>query len=169
MAANSEGQHPAHPHLRRDKDGSRLIVKDKPFLMLAGELHNPSLSSARYMAGLWPVMKKQGINTLLGCVSWEQIEPVEGRFNFSELDKHIRPSMGEAGLEAFPPRTEHRGGRHNLDMITPLSTECAEADAKAFGKLLAHIEDFDAEYSTVIMVQVENESGMLGGSRIGPP
>ncbi|KAK2808091.1 hypothetical protein FQN50_005009 [Emmonsiellopsis sp. PD_5] len=75
MAANSEGQPPRHPHLRHDQTGTRLIVKGKPFHMFSGELHNSSLSLTGYMDEVWPYMKKEGINTLLGSVSWEQIEP----------------------------------------------------------------------------------------------
>ncbi|KAH6879885.1 glycoside hydrolase superfamily [Thelonectria olida] len=192
MTTNSESQPPLHPHLRRDDNGTHLIVNGKPFLMLAGELHNSSLSSARYMADVWPAMKEQAINTLLGVVSWEQIEPVEGTFDFSELDKVILgarehgmhlallwfgayknalstyvPSWVKKDAKRFPRvrSIEAGGGRKILDVITPLSMECAEADAKAFGKLMSHLEDFDADHSTVLMIQVQNESGILGDSR----
>ncbi|UPK90813.1 hypothetical protein LCI18_001748 [Fusarium solani-melongenae] len=192
MAANGEGQPPRHPHLQRDKNGTHLMVKGKPFLMLAGELHNSSLSSARYMADVWPAMKKQGINSLLGSVSWEQIEPIEGVFDFTELDKVILGARehdmrlvllwfgaykGALSLYAPPwvkrdskrfPRAwsiEAGGSRNILDAVTPLSMECAEAEAMAFGKLMSHLEDFDADHSTVLMVQVENEPGILGDSR----
>ncbi|KAH6995477.1 glycoside hydrolase superfamily [Ilyonectria sp. MPI-CAGE-AT-0026] len=192
MIADGEGKTPQHPHLQHDENGTRLIVKGKPFLMLAGELHNSSLSSARYMAGIWPAMKKQSINTLLGSVSWEQIEPIEGIFDFSELDKVIlgarehdmhlvllwfgayknassiyAPPWVKKNSERFPRARsiEAGGGRNILDVITPLSEQCAEADAKAFGKLLTHLKDFDADHSTVLMVQVENEPGILGDSR----
>jgi beta-galactosidase GanA len=57
--------------------------------MLAGELHNSSLSSASYMDEVWPYMRKEGINTLPGSVSRKQIEPTEGIFDFSEMDKVI--------------------------------------------------------------------------------
>lgn len=86
MAPNT----PSHPHLRRDaENGTKLIVNGEPFLMLAGELHNSNLSSASYMAEVWPRMVQHGVNTLLGGVSWAHIEPVEGEFDFSELDKVI--------------------------------------------------------------------------------
>jgi hypothetical protein len=58
------------PHLHQDPNGNtHLIIKNKPFLMLAGELHNSSLSSARYMSEVWAAMKAQSINTLLGAVT----------------------------------------------------------------------------------------------------
>jgi hypothetical protein len=37
----------------------------------------------------WPQMIEDNINTILGCVTWEQIEPVEDEFDFAELDKVI--------------------------------------------------------------------------------
>jgi GH35 family endo-1,4-beta-xylanase len=77
------------PYLRKTKTSSQLIVHGKPFLMLAGELHNSSLSDAAYMSTVWPNMKATNINTLLGSVTWEMIEPVEGRFKFSQLDSVI--------------------------------------------------------------------------------
>ena len=57
--------------------------------MLGGELQNSSLSSAEYMSEIWPKMIATNVNTLLGSVSWEMIEPEEGKFDFKELDKVI--------------------------------------------------------------------------------
>lgn len=77
------------PHLVSNKWSKQLHVKGKPFLMLAGELQNSSLSSAEYMDTVWQKMRDTNINTLLGCVTWEDIEPEEGKFYFDELDKVI--------------------------------------------------------------------------------
>lgn len=196
MANSSQIEPPLHPHLQRDGNVTRLILKGKPFLMLAGELHNSSLSSARYMADVWPAMRKEGINTLLGSVGWEQIEPVEGVFDFSELDEVIlgarqhdmhlvllwfgayknassiyAPSWVKKDSGRFPraQSIEAGGVRHILDVVTPLSSECVKADAKAFSKLLAHLKDFDSDHSTVLMVQIENEPGILSDSRDRSP
>jgi hypothetical protein len=77
------------PHLHKTKTSAQLIVHGEPFLMLAGELHNSSLSSARFMQDVYPEMRKMNVNTLLGSVTWEMIEPEEGRFDFAELDAVI--------------------------------------------------------------------------------
>ncbi|KAM0490080.1 hypothetical protein ACHAP8_011906 [Fusarium lateritium] len=196
MATNSQREPALHPHLQRDGNVTRLIVEGKPFLMLAGELHNSSLSSASYMADIWPTMRKECINTLLGSVGWEQIEPVEGVFDFSALDEAIlgarqhdihlvllwfgayknassiySPSWVKKDVKRFPrvQSIEAGGGRNVLDAVTPFSLECVKADAKAFGKLLAHVRDFDSDHSTVLMVQIENEPGILGDSRDRSP
>jgi len=79
------------PHLQRLPEGrSHLIVDGEPFLMRAGELHNSSLSSASYMSLVWPNLLSMGLNTVLGSVSWEQIEPAEGSFDWTELDKVVQ-------------------------------------------------------------------------------
>lgn len=81
----SQGQN--LPYLSSSTDGvTRLYVHGKPFLMLAGELHNSSLSSAKYIEDVWPAMRAQSVNTLLGAVTWENIESEEGRVHFEEVD-----------------------------------------------------------------------------------
>lgn len=77
------------PHLRQYENTKQLIVHGEPFLMLGGELQNSSLSSAEYMREVWPKMAATNVNTLLGSVTWEMIEPEEGKFDFEELDKVI--------------------------------------------------------------------------------
>ncbi|KAF2188509.1 glycoside hydrolase family 35 protein [Zopfia rhizophila CBS 207.26] len=182
------------PRLRKTKRSSQLIVKGKPFLMLAGELHNSTLSSAKYMASdkIWENMKTSNINTLLGSVTWEMIEPVEGHFDFSELDKVIldarkydmhlvllwfgsfknalstyAPAWVKKDIKRFPRVHISEAGAktRTLELVSPFNEKAWEADAKAFAALMRHLREFDAEYSTVLMVQVENETGLLGDSR----
>lgn len=192
MATDHATQSPAHPHLRQDKTGTHLIVNGSPFLILGGETHNSAFSSARFLTDIWPMLKKQGFNTLLGAVTWEQIEPEEGTFDFSVLDEVILaarehgmhivllwfggyknavstyvPGWVKRDSERFPRvRSIEAGGAFKiLDVVSPLSEECVNADANAFGMMLAHLKEFDADHSTVVMVQVENEVGILGDSR----
>jgi hypothetical protein len=77
------------PYLKETPNSKQLIVDGKPFLMLAGELQNSSLTSAEYMRTVWQKLLDTNINTVLGCVTWELIEPVEGKFDFAELDQVI--------------------------------------------------------------------------------
>ena len=181
------------PHLRKTDNGNtHLIVKGKPFLMLAGELHNSSLSSARFMSEVWPAMKSNHINTLLGSVTWEMIEPEEGRFDFSELDRVLAGAREhdmhlvllwfgtyKNGVSTYVPRWVKRntkrfprvhvleagGVKRTLEMISPLSEEACKADSRAFAALMRHLGEVDGEHTTVLMVQVENETGLLGDSR----
>lgn len=180
------------PHLRKTKNSSQLIVNDKPFLMLAGELHNSSLSSANFMSTVWPNMKAANINTLLGSVTWEMIEPVEGEFDFSELDKVILGAREHEmhlvllwfgsfknALSTYVPRWVKRDVKRfprvhvseagavtrTQELLSPFCEAAWTADAKAFSALMTHLKEFDSKHSTVLMVQVENETGLLGDSR----
>jgi beta-galactosidase GanA len=74
-----------YPYLEKLDSSWQLWVDGKPFLVLGGELHNSSMSSARYMNGIWQNLVDMGINTVLGPVAWEDVEPEEGNFDFSEL------------------------------------------------------------------------------------
>jgi hypothetical protein len=67
----------------------QFVVRGRPFFPLAAELNNSSLSSSEYMDGVWARLKDQGFNTLLGSVTWEQIESTEGVFDFTELDRVV--------------------------------------------------------------------------------
>jgi GH35 family endo-1,4-beta-xylanase len=75
------------PSLRPTATSKQLLVHGKPFLILGGELQNSSFSSAEYMKGVWSKLTSLNLNTVLGSVSWEQIEPAEGRFDFTSLDQ----------------------------------------------------------------------------------
>jgi len=104
------------PHLRKQGTATQLIVDGKPFLALAGELLNNSATSLEYMKPIWPKLADAKFNTILAGVSWDQIEPQEGKFDFTVLDGII----GEArvynlhlvllwfgtwknGLSSYPP------------------------------------------------------------------
>jgi beta-galactosidase GanA len=180
------------PHLRATKNSAQLIVHGKPFLMLPAELHNSSLSSAEYMSTIWSKMKAMNINTLLGSITWEMIEPVEGQFEFDELDKVILgarqhdmhlillwfgsyknakstyvPGWVKKDVTRFP-RVRILNDTHRLtpiDLLTPFNQKAWDADAKAFSTLMHHSKHVDEKNSTVLMVQVENEPGLLGDSR----
>jgi hypothetical protein len=53
------------------------------------------------------------------------------------------------------------------DVLSIFHEEACKADAKAFSRLLQHVREIDGEHSTVVMVQVDNETGLLGDSRDG--
>ncbi|MFY0627060.1 MAG: DUF5597 domain-containing protein [Reichenbachiella sp.] len=215
-ASNSYSQ--SLPFLKKGELKTQLIVDGKPFLMLAGELSNSVSGSLKHMEGgdnplprktyrmlgnslgtdsnldmeykgsVWQQMVDLNVNTVLAAVSWEMIEPEEGKFDFSVVDAMIKGAR-EKGLRLIPlwfgtwkngmssyvplwvkkdykrfPRvkTEHEG---SVEIISAFSKEALHADAKAFAALMKHIKEIDSEHQTVIMVQVENEVGILGDSR----
>ena len=77
------------PHLEQRGEATQLIVHGKPFLALSGELAGSSATSALYMEQFWPEFRKAGLNTLLATVYWEQLEPEEGKFDFTRVDDLI--------------------------------------------------------------------------------
>src|ERR1017187_5555655 len=77
---------PAIPRLQQQGAATQLIVDNKPFLALGAELNNSSASSLAYMKPLWPRLTASHINTVLATVSWELIEPEQGKFDFSLVD-----------------------------------------------------------------------------------
>ncbi|MEV5027041.1 DUF5597 domain-containing protein [Paenibacillus sp. LPE1-1-1.1] len=66
-----------------------LVDQGRPFIMLAGEVHNSSSSSAEYMEPIWEKAVRLGMNSLLLPVTWEMIEPEEGVFDFRIVDELI--------------------------------------------------------------------------------
>lgn len=178
----------APPRIVPQGNSFRLIVQGKPMLMLGGELGNSSASSADYMAPHWQRLHDMHLNTVLAPVSWELIEPVEGHWNFSNVDllienarKHDlhlvllwfgawKNSMSSY-VPAWVKRDQRRFPRAQLlngqgaEILSAFSSDALAADARAYRALLDHIRAIDGERNTVLMVQVENEIGMLPVAR----
>ena len=77
------------PRVRQNGSVKQLFVDDRPFVMLAGELHNSSASSIEYMKPVWEKLGSLRLNTVIGTVSWELVEPQEGKFDFALVDAQI--------------------------------------------------------------------------------
>jgi beta-galactosidase GanA len=178
----------ALPHLDVRGQATQLIVDGRPFLVLGGELHNSSSSSLEYMKPVWPLLVARHLNTVLVPVAWETIEPKEGAFDFAVLDGLIEgarshqlrlvvlwfgawkntyssyvPAWVKRNLARFP-RVQSSDGR-STERLSPFSPAVRDADAHAFAKLLHHLREVDAGRHTVLMVQVENEVGIIPESR----
>ena len=176
------------PHLEKKGTATQLVVDGQPFLMLGGELHNSSSSSLAYMKPIWPVLQSMHLNAVLAPVSWELIEPREGQFDFSVVDGLIQgarshdlhlvllwfgtwknsmscyvPEWVKTDSRRFP-RAEDRNGVPQ-EILSPFSAENLRADARAFAALMVHVRKVDGNEHTVIMVQVENEIGMIPDAR----
>jgi hypothetical protein len=188
--SSSSGQAPDNtPHLVKAGTRYELIVEGKPFLILGGELMNSSSASAAYMSPEWPRIAAYHMNTVLAPLSWELIEPEEGHFNFKDVDGLIQGArenhlhlvflwMGswKNGMSSYAPMWVKRDTRrfpravgragNALDVLSPMPGVATEAaDAHAFAALMKHIREIDGTNHTVLMMQVENEVGILGSSR----
>lgn len=187
------------PYLKTVNGQTILMVHDRPFIMLSGEVRNSSSSSTEYMEPIWKKLKQLNLNSVLLPISWQLIEPEEGKFDFSLVDGLLQqarqygikigllwfgswknaqcfytPEWVKLDKQRFQRAQIVKGKpfirlKNLWDMTySTLSAFCEEtrnADARAFGKLMEHLRQVDEMENTVIMVQVENETGFLGSAR----
>ena len=176
------------PHLQKQGTTTQLIVDGKPFLILGGELHNSTSSSLEYMAPILSKFAANHLNTALASVCWDLIEPEEGKFDFSLVDGALlqarqnnlklvflwfaswkngvstyAPLWVKTDLKRFP-RAKNKEGM-SLDILSTFNDAGRDADAKAYAALMHHIKQADKDNHTVLMMQVENEVGVLSESR----
>ncbi len=59
-----------------------LYVDDKPFFMIAGEIHNSSSSNIDYLDPILEKLESINLNSVLLPITWQQFEPIEGKFNY---------------------------------------------------------------------------------------
>ena len=62
------------------------------------------------------------------------------------------------------PRTQSTKGE-SQDILSPFSATNATADARAFAAFMKHLREIDGVAHTVLLVQVENEIGMIPEAR----
>ncbi|HKJ43026.1 MAG TPA: DUF5597 domain-containing protein, partial [Sunxiuqinia sp.] len=53
----------------------------------------------------------------------------------------------------------------SIEVCSPFSNELLEADTKAYTAMVSHLKEADADEQTVLMIQMQNEVGILGDSR----
>src|SRR5579885_1240003 len=150
------------PHLEKHRDTAQLMVDGKPFLMLAAEIHNSSSSSLEYMKPIWPRLAAIPLNTVLTPLSWELIEPAEGKYDFSLVDGLIQQAREnnlhivflwlaswKNGMSSYAPvwvkqdtkrfpRVVVKG--REVEVLSPAGAETQKADARAFTALMQHIK-----------------------------
>lgn len=179
------------PQIVHQNDKYSLMVDGKPFIVLGAQTLNSSAWPEQFDA-LLPGAAALGINTIEVPAYWENVEPKEGDFHFDTVDHIIQSARAHHfhlvllwfgtwkngtmdyapnWVKSDPARFPHMldQGRQPVRVLTPLSDTNLKADSTAFAALMKHLKDFDGDQHTVIMVQVENESGSLFTDRDHSP
>ena len=174
--------------LQRQGTATQLVVHGMPFLILGGELGNSSAACPQDIERIFPKLKKMGLNTVLVPVYWDLTEPVEGQFDFTLTDKALQQAREndlkivflwfgawKNSMSCYAPlwfkenhkkypRAYTQSGKP-LEIASAFSEAVYEADHHAFSQWMQHIATVDKEEGTVIMIQIENEIGMLEDAR----
>lgn len=177
----------AYPFLKQKGTATQLILNDEPFLILGGELGNSSVSSSYDIERIFPKLEQMGLNTVLVPAYWDLIEPEEGKYDFTLIEKAIKqarknnlkvvflwfgawknsmscyaPLWFKQNYKEYP-RTYTKEGKP-LEIASPFSVNVLNVDNRAFSQLMKYIKSIDDE-NTVIMMQIQNEIGMLEDAR----
>jgi beta-galactosidase len=159
--------------------GGEFVLDDKPFRIMAGEIHFQRIPR-EYWADRLAKVRAAGLNTVCTCVFWNALEPEPGRWDFSGMND----------LAAFL-RTAQRA--ELWVVIRPGPYACAEWDFGALPAWLLREPDIKVRCSDprymeacgnyirrladevrglmcprggpVLMVQLENEYGSYGNDR----
>jgi hypothetical protein len=185
LAASHPPAAPALPRIRYGGGAAQLVLDGKPFLILGGELGNSSAGTAAQADTVLPRLAARHFNTVLLPVAWDEIEPEEGRFEFSILDHWIATAQRQrlhlvllwfgswknafssyapqwvlADTKRFPRALAADGSA--LPILSVFGGETRRRDGLAFAALMRHVRTVDSDSRTILMVQVENEVGYLG-------
>ena len=167
-------------------------LSNLPCPILGGELSNSAATSVEDINEVMPRMRALGLNTVLVPAYWELMEPVEGQFDFTLIDRTIdmarqehlhvvflwfgvwknsmscyTPGWFKQDTKRFPRAMTAEGKQ--MEIASCFSDNVLQADLKAFSALMQHIREKDPQREVVIMMQIENEIGMLESARDHSP
>jgi beta-galactosidase GanA len=171
------------PKLVEDHGRATLMVDGAPYFLLGAQVDNSSGWPERLDA-VWPAAERLRLNTLEVPVYWEQMEPTRDHFDFTVVDAilqqarahktrlvllwfgtwkngkmHYVPDWVKSDTVTYPRMLSKSGAP--IDVLSPNAPANLQADSTAFAALMRHLKQADPQH-TVLMMQVENESGSLG-------
>ncbi len=149
------------------------------------------------MVPVWDKLKAMNVRTVIGTAAWDDSEPKEGQFDFSNVDAQIAkarkrdmrlvliwfgafknaastyaPTWVRSDTKRFPRAVATSAlkeaftysGAMPKPVLSVFSPELLAADRRAFVAFMKHLAKVDPDHR-VIMVQVNNEPGLLRDSR----
>ncbi|MBV9622953.1 MAG: DUF5597 domain-containing protein [Acidobacteria bacterium] len=175
------------PRLTKKDGRYALMVEGQPFLILGAQINNSSAWPST-LDEVWPAIEAIHANTVEAPVYWEQVEAQRGTFDFSTVDElvkearahhlylvllwfatwkngkmHYAPEWVKTNAVEFPRVIDVHG--EAIDVLSPHAESNLAADKTAFAAFMQHLRQIDGSQHTVLLVQVENESGSLGSVR----
>jgi hypothetical protein len=75
------------------------------------------------------------------------------------------PVWVKQNTKRFPRVMLHNNEANILSSIGGFSDATRDADARPFATVMQHVREVDSQNHTVLMMQVENEVGVLGDTR----
>ena len=180
--------HGQQSRLETHGNAVRLNVDGRPFLVLGGELGNSSAACPQDIEENLAKLNRMGLNTVLVPAYWDLLEPAEGEFDFSLTDKVLEEARKndlkvvflwfgawKNSMSCYAPlwfKEDHKkypraytADGKPLEIASAFSENVFKADSKAFRTWLEHVAEIDRDHGTVIMIQIENEIGMLEDAR----
>ncbi|MEZ2346744.1 DUF5597 domain-containing protein [Terriglobus sp. RCC_193] len=187
ITSASHAQTSQSPRMVEHDGHHALFVDGAPYLVLGAQINNSSTWPST-LPKVWPALQRMHANTIEAPIYWEQLEPHPGQFDFSSVDQlvkgsrehnlrlvvlwfgtwkngnmHYVPEWVKTNPQKYP-RVLNRDG-DPIDVLSAQSQTNLDADKHAFEALMSHLAEIDAQDHTVILVQVENESGNIGSPR----
>lgn len=175
------------PHFVQENGRNALFVDGAPYLILGAQINNSSGWPAM-LPKVWPALAAMHVNTAEAPVYWEQIEPQQGQFDWTSVDAlldgarshhlhlmllwfgtwkngndHYAPIWVKQDPARYPRMLNSYGTP--LDVLSANSSANLNADRTAFVALMHHLAQRDGSQHTILMIQVENESGAIGTVR----
>jgi len=177
------------PYIGEMNGHKTLFVDGKPFIILGLQWDCDGCYTKADMDPLFAECEKMGLNTASLLLYWNEIEPREGEYHFEMLDHRIKMARKhhmkiilvwfatfKNSVMTYAPdyvRQDHKrfakvwdkNGMHITNSSCPKAVETHQRDEAALVQVFKHLGEVDSEEHTVILFQMENETGIYLSDR----